>query len=247
VGNPKITKMKQFIFILITFLILTNVSGQVTELNFSLNSGLYSYYGISAESATSINYDDQTKSGYTNNPYGSKVGLCYGFSLNIKRITKSNFIYGFDFGYESLRSNVSIDKISGVTSFKLMAYEIGATGQTYLINNNLNLNPFIGYRFLTRNIPIDLAGGFDYGYILKSRESGEARATNGMNYTTSMDRKDISFDIRPRIQFSTDYKKIGIYIGYSFGLINYMMFYKSDAVNEVYSRIIRFGITYQIK
>jgi hypothetical protein len=58
----------------------------------SLNSGLYSYSGLSVNGTTSINYDDQTNSGYTNNPYGSKVGICYGLSLNIKRVTAKNLI-----------------------------------------------------------------------------------------------------------------------------------------------------------
>jgi hypothetical protein len=57
----------------------------------------------------------------------------------------------------------------------------------------------------------------------------------------------MSFDFRPGFQFSADYKRYGLYVGYSYGLINYMMGYKSDAINGAYSRIFRFGVTYQIK
>jgi len=62
-----------------------------------------------------------------------------------------------------------------------------------------------------------------------------------------MDRTGITFDFRPRIQFDVDYKKFGLYVGYSYGLINYMMYYDGDAILESYARFFRFGITYKIK
>ena len=236
--------MKQLFLTMITFLTLTNVFGQKTELRASLNSGLFSFSGVSSEATTSINYNDQTKSGYTNNPYGSKVALCYGVSLNLKRITKRNIIFGLDLGYETLRSKITIDRIDGYNGTS--TYQYNASGKTFLNNSFLNFNPFIGYRFIVNNICIDLTGGFDYGYILKAKEDGHATATNGIKYTTSMDRKDVTFDLRPRIQLSTEYKEIGLYVGYSYGLIDYMMNYKGGT-NEASARLLRFGITYQIK
>ena len=236
--------MRLIFLTLLAFLILINISGQKTELNISLNSGLYSYSGISAQSATSINYNDQTKSGYTNNSYGSKDGICYGLSLNIKRVTTRNFILGLAIGYESLRSKVSIDRIDGYNGTS--TYQYGATGHTFLNNDNLNLNPFLGYRINVKAISFDLSGGFDIAYILKSTENGNATATNGIKYSTTLDKTDRSFDFRPRIQFSADYKRYGLYVGYSYGLINYMMWAKGDAVFEVYSRLFRFGVTYEI-
>ena len=237
--------MRQILLVFFTFLILTKTFGQKTEILGSLNSGLYSYSGTSAQSVTSINYDDQTKSGYTNNSYGSKDAICYGFSLNIKRVTTRNFIFGLDIGYETLRSKVSIDRIDGYDGTS--TYQYSATGQTFLNNNNLNFNPFFGYRINVKDISFDLLGGFDIVYILKSAEIGNATATNGIKYSTSVDKTDMSFDFRPRLQFSADYKRYGLYVGYSYGLLNYMMWTKGDAVFEVYSRLFRFGVTYKIK
>jgi len=235
--------MRYIFLVIIAVLTLTNVSGQKTELRASLNSGIFSFSGVSSKATTSINYDDQTKSGYTNNPYGSKVALCYGVSLNLKRITKRNIIFGLDIGYETLRSKISIDRIDGYNGTSV--YQYNASGQTFLKNSFLNFNLFIGHRYIIDNIYIDVTGGFDYGYFLKATEDGSAKAY-GKQYNTSVDRKDITFDFRPRVQLSTEYKEIGLYVGYSYGLIDYMTHYKGGE-NGASSRLLRFGITYKIK
>jgi len=239
--------MKRIGLIIISLQILISVFGQKTEFGCSFNSGLFSYAGKSAVGTSFINVDDNATTGYTNNPYGSKNGLCYGVSLNLKRITKIHFIYGMDIGYENLRSMVSINEVFGL--YDLHTYQYAATGQTYLNTNFLNFNPFIGYRLNIKTVSFDLTGGIDYGYILSSNENGNAISTYGVKYTTStsMNRKNISSDIRQRIQISAKYKKYGLYIGYSYGLSDYLNHMESDSYEECYSRLIRFGITYQIK
>jgi hypothetical protein len=242
--------MKTKVLIFITSLILSNLYAQKTELRVSLNSGLFSFSGQSAERTSQLNIYNQSNSGYTNNPYGSKNGLCYGFSLNLKRITKQNTIYGLDFGYETLRSKISINIVSGdfVSIFMGNPIPMGgkvASGETFLNSNLLNLNPFVGHRFNSKKFPIDLVGGFDIGYVLSSKEIGNATAVDGTKYSSSVGRKTINIDFRPRIQVSTDYKKIGLYLGYSLGLVNYKSGYVGGT-NEAFSKLIRFGITYKI-
>ena len=122
--------MKKVFLVIISFLILTNISGQNMEYGCSLNSGLFSYSGQSSVGTSFINIYDNTKTGYTNNPYGSKSGLSYGLSFNIKRITKINFIYGLDIGLESLRSRVSINEVFGY--IPTVPYQSFAPGQTFL-------------------------------------------------------------------------------------------------------------------
>ncbi|QKJ61910.1 outer membrane beta-barrel protein [Flavobacterium sp. M31R6] len=224
---------------------MSNIYGQKTELRVSLNSGLFSFSGQSAAENSQINlYDQSSNTGYTNDPYGSKNGFCYGVSLNLKRVTKSNVIYGIDFGYETLRSKVSIQSVNGFDGTSPFAKN--ASGQTFLNINSLNLNPSVGYRFNINKFPLDLVGGFDIGYILKAREIGNATDMDGIEYSTSLDRKTINYDFRPRVQISTDYKKFGLYLGYSIGLSNYLEGY-IGGVNEAYSRMMRFGITYKLK
>jgi hypothetical protein len=236
--------MKNKIAFLFTFLALSTIYGQKTELRVSLNSGLFSFTGQSAAEVSQINLNNQSNTGYTNNPYGSKNGLCYGVSLNVRRVTKNSIIYGIDFGYETLRSKISLNSINGFDG--TATYQKEASGETFLNNKSLNLNPFGGYRFSINKFPLYLVGGFDIGYILDTREKGNATATDGIEYSTSLDRKTIKQDFRPRIQISTDYKKFGLYLGYSVGFVNYKEGYLGG-INEAYSKIIRFGLTYQIK
>lgn len=239
--------MKKILFCylnLFVFFALSNMYGQKTELRASLNSGLFSFTGKSSAKVSQVNLDNQSNSGYTNNPYGSKNGLCYGVSLTLKRVTKNSIIYGVDFGYETLRSKISLNAVNGFDGISTFQKE--TSGETFLNYNSLNLNPFGGYRFNIKEFPLDLVCGFDVGYILDSREKGNATATDGVEYSTSLGRNTIKRDFRPRIQISTDYKKFGLYLGYSVGLANYKEGY-IGGVNEAYSEIIRFGLTYQIK
>jgi hypothetical protein len=236
--------MKQLLFILTFLLLLINLSAQKTELRGALNSGLFSFSGHSSGRKTSINWNDQTNSGYTNNPYGSENALCYGFSINLKRVTKKHFLLGFDLGYESLRSKISIDKIDGYDGISV--YQFAAAGKTFLNSSFLNLNPFFGYRIDSKNISFDLTGGFEVGYCLNASEKGTATDSKGNRYSTSRDSKSLRTDIRPGIHVAAYYHKFGLYTGYSFGLVNYMMYVKGDGVWESYSRLVRFGVTYRI-
>ena len=225
-------------------MVYINAFGQKTEFTGSLNSGLFAFSGLSAWSTTSINWDDLTNSGYTNGSYGSKSALCYGISINVKRVTKRNFLFGIDLGYETLRSKIKIDRIDGYTGNS--TYQYSATGKAIMNSHCLNFNPFLGYRIKSGDISFDITPGFDIGYSLSATEQGNATATNGIKYSVSQDCKTIGVDIRPAFKVSAKYKKVGIYSGYSYGLLNYEMWVKGDGRWESYSRLVRFGVTYQI-
>lgn len=236
----KITTMKKLLFTIIALCCLNLSYGQKTEIRVSLNSGLFSFAGESAQSVTGINYNELTNSGYTNNPYGSRGRLGIGLSGNIKRLSTKNRIVGADLGYEWLRSKIKINHIYTYPE------SLDAKGRTYLNANFLNLFVFMGYRLPVNKINFDFTGGADIAYCLSSKEDGRATATDGTKFITSTERKTISFDIRPRIQISANYNKTGAYIGYSFGLANYKSDY-DGGTNECYARLLRFGFTWQIK
>ena len=236
--QPKTTIMKKILLTLIAVCALTLSYGQKTEFRISLNSGLFSFHGKSAEKISFINYNDKTQSGYTNNPYASENGLCFGLSGNIKRVTIKNFIFGIDLGYEVLRSKIQIDEIFGYTGSS--TYQIPAKGQTFFKYSCINLNPFWGYRLATKPINFDLTGGLDLGDCLRTKEDGTATAANGVSYIASGNRNIIKFEIRPRIQIAADYKKFGAYLGYSFGFLMH-------STNGCHERLLRFGLTYQLK
>jgi hypothetical protein len=235
--------MKKAFFIIFCFALLTHSFGQKTEFRIALNSGLFSFSGQSAEAETFINYSPFSSS-YTNNPYGSKNGLCYGISANLKRINKTNLILGLDLGYEILRSKIRVNSI--IDNSGIVYYNYSANGQTFLNYGFINLSPQFGYRLNTKKVSIDLLVGLDFAFCLSATEKGNATTTNGKEFTTSVDRKTLNTDIRPRFQVSTNYKKMGAYLGYSLGLANYKSGY-AGGTNECYARLFRFGLTYQIK
>ena len=79
------------------------------------------------------------------------------------------------------------------------------------------------------------------GICLNSREHETGTMDNGIKYEYYYALpKNPNLDIRPRIEFTSYYKKFGLTIGYSLGLTNY-----SDAGLGAYSRMIRFGISYK--
>ena len=236
--------MQKTFLILLTVLFLTKAFGQKTEFRLAFNSGLFSFSGQSAGKYSYMIFSNPTNYGYTNNPYGSMSGLCYGLSGNLKRVTKKNVVLGLDMGYETLRSKINISAINDYTDTSTNKYT--ATGQTFLNYNFINFYPYIGHRFSIRKVALDIVGGFDFAYCLKATEKDDASANNGTKCTNSVDRKTINTDIRPRIQFSADYQKIGIYVGYSYGLANYMSGYVGGT-NECYARLVRFGLTYRLK
>lgn len=234
--------MKKLLLTVAALLTLILAHGQKTEYRLSFNSGLFSFGGPDAEKSTFINYNNQTQSGYTNNPYGSKGELSYGLSANIQRVTKQNFIMGLDLGYEILRSKISIRSIFGqpVNEYS----NLSAEGETYLKSDFTNIYPFIGYRILDKSITLDLTGGIDIAHCLSTKEDGEATDSNGKKYEISRDRKTINNEVRPRIQLSTGFKKTGLYVGYSYGLANYQKDYIPQF--KSYAKFIRFGLTYKI-
>ncbi len=235
--------MKKVILILISIIFLTVGYSQSSEYSFRLNSGLFSFSGHSSESTTFINYRLDKNDGYTNNPYGSKMGLSYGISANINRISKHNIIFGFDLGYELLRSKIDIYGVweSGGIKNEMVA----ANGHTSLNYSFINTFPYFGYRFTISKINIDLSGGIDFAYCLSANEKGSATSET-RDYNTKRDRKTIDTELRPRIQLGFYKGNIGIYFGYSKGLRNYKSGYVGGT-NVAFGNLIRFGLKYKIK
>lgn len=242
--------MKNFYFTLFALLFSATAFGQKTEFSIGLNSGLFSFAGSRASGTANIYSYPQTDY-YTDLGFGAKKALSYGVSLNLKRVTKRKMLLGVNFGFEVLRSKASVDKVYESND----TVGLDATGKIFDNNSFLNLNPYIGYRFAFRHFSLDLTGGFELAYNFKETTRGKATATNGKKYTV-FDRTtpSVGFDLRPGVQLSANYKKLELYVGYSYGLVDYMMWTKTEVypgVNYVtpdaYARLLRFGVTYKIK
>jgi len=241
--------MRHFLLTVITLTLFGNVSGQKIEFSASLNSGLFSFIGGYAVKTTFLQTGSNSIGpAIIGNSLGAKGGLCHGGSVNFKRIIQKKYFFGVDLGYEVLRSRAEITQVyehtpnpsgSGFTSVVL-----NITGNAFTNNSFINTNPFVGYRCKYKQTNFDLIAGMDIGYYLKVSERGNAKKTDGTNYEIDYSNvyKNINFDFRPRFQVSSNYKKLGVYFGYAYGVSSY------DPMNLHIrtSRLIRFGLSYQL-
>ena len=241
--------MKNFFTILLLILTLTKGYSQKTELKICLNTGLFSFTGNAATTNTYI-YSSQPFFIGTINPYGEKSGLSGGLSLNLQRVLKENIILGVNAGYQSNQSKVLINAVAYEDLATPMVV-VNAKGQSYITNSSIMVNPFCGYRFQINKIPIDVVGGINLDFISNTKEKGNATDANNVEYNVAADMKTINLDVSPKIQLATEYKKFGLLVGYSRGLVNYKSGYdgnpNSGETKEVYSKNINFGITYRLK
>lgn len=227
-------------------LILLLVAGpfctaQERQISFHLNSGLFSFGGFSANESSFVVVSDVGSSAYTNNPYGKNSSISWGLGAQIQKITKKNFIYGIQLGYESLSSKLAIDY-----AYHNVTYYIDE-GETILTTNFFNIYPSLGQRFkFFKGVDTDLLAGFDFGLGLSTKEHYSLTSTQGDELSGTNDRETPNLDFRPRIEIVNYYKTFGFTIGYSYGLTNYQP-EMTGANREVYSRYLRLGLSYRLK
>lgn len=228
--------------LLVLLLCAAHVSfAQKSELNISAYSGLFSFRGDGASSRSYITAFIPSDPGiFTANPYGRKSSFSYSVELQGQRITKQNIIYGAGIAFESLKSKVYSDTMSGGD----LVYFVQRTdAKTTLKNTFVTVNPFAGYRFSHNNIAVDLVGGLDLAFCLRSVEKGETRPDNENNLSFANKLSKPALDVRPRIHCRIAYKKVGINAGYSLGLVNFQNHYYPKA----FTSFLRLGLTYRVK
>ena len=110
----------------------------------------------------------------------------------------------------------------------------------------VNLNPYLGQRFYFKKFSLDASGGVDLAYMYSSQITTDISTGNGITNISVNQYREL-LDIRPRIQISANYKKFGVYAGYSFGIKNYVNSPLINYSDGAFTRQIRFGISYKIK
>ncbi len=260
--------MKYTFLTLIAILLTVQLYAQKIELSVQANSGLYHYGGKGATSTTAIN-DAGIAAAYFNNPYGNKNGVAYGAGIQAQHVAKGGFIVGLQGGYEFLKSEADITEVhyppvpQGFYG-PFAAYQSPATGHAYLQNQNINLNPYIGYRLSVKAVKIDLMPGVDFGFNLNSYQKGSATVTNSTlnqgnvstgngstTYLVDQKLKAAPTDIRLRFGAAAWYKRFGLTLSYAHGLKNFAsgLVYvdnNPEPAPEVHSELFRFGIAYRI-
>ena len=233
-----------FIFILIV-LFSTQIFGQTTEYSVQLTSGFFSFRGRNAATSTYyITNDFSTLKGAADNPYGRLSGFSYGFALQAQRVTKWHFIYGLQAGYESLSSKARIDDIATFLMGPYLNISISRDSKAILTNQFIIFHPFAGSRLnIIKGIKTDFTFGADFGFCTSSEETDIVHTDKGNADMKSKLAKP-KVDSRLRVDFINYYKRIGLTIGYSYGLTNYEA--KMIPGGKVYSQMFRLGLVFKL-
>jgi hypothetical protein len=234
---------KKVLLLLCALFQISFCPAQTTDLALELNSGLFSFGGASAERTSFINLSDVANmSSAANNPYGRRSGTSFGFAMQLRRITKSNFLFGFQAGYESLASKIKIDGAFGESATVMVVND----GKAILRNEFVNAYPFAGKRFQVFGpVSTDLSLGLDLGFGLSSKECSEFSSDQDKHYTFTAERRKPDIDWRPRLELVNYYRRVGLSLGYSFGLTNYTSrMVGANRTNQ--SRYARIGLNYLI-
>ena len=195
--------MKKSLLVLFSFCIFSNAFAQKTEFRVALNSGLFSFGGGAAADQTSeiqfLSSNNTIQSEGLLNIHGKALNLFNGVSLNVTRVTKKDFIFGLDFGIESLKSNLEINSIiQGQINSPTPATIKNAEGKTILSFRSVNLNPYVGHRFYFKKFSIDATGGVDLAYMYNSHITTDISTGNGITNISVNEYREL-LDIRPQI------------------------------------------------
>ena len=243
--------MKTLLLTFLSFFVLMHLSAQNIELSVQANSGLFHYSGNSAVSTSAIYQGSTPQQNYTNNPYGGKNGFSYGGDIQAQYVSKNGFIWGLQAGYEVLRSKLDVIGYNPITFYlspgpNSIGYQIPVKGQTFLQDQDIDFNPYIGYRLLIGKIKLDLMPGIDLGFDMNSYDKGKATDNDGTVYRTDLKLLNPPTDVRFKLGVAATYKRFGITAAYLHGLTN---LYKNTTVNgsdDAHSELLSFGITYRI-
>ena len=246
--------MKKILLTLAIVFLITQLRAQNFEVSIQANTGLFHYGGSSATAVSFIQEAYTDKLDYTNNPYGSKNGFSYGLDVQAQHVSKSGFIIGLQAGYDILRSKENINDYDPLTFILYTGanwtgdyqIQIPVKGQTVLQNQDINVNPYIGYRIQTKKIKIDVLPGIDLGFNINSYDKGKGTDSEGNVYRTDLELTNAPTDVRFRLGVAAWYGRFGITAAFSYGLTNLD---KSNIGNDPYnahSELLRFGITYRL-
>lgn len=231
----------------LTFLVLCiNISwAQKTEFSAALSGETYNFRRPNSVKPPTLFYSTSTLGTFSTFQFGSNLG--FGVSTSWKRITKNNLIFGFEAGLDILRNKVQQNPRLFFTADELTKIILMPNEFVFNLNTNfLNFSPFLGSRFTEKPISLDFTIGMDIGYFVNSSVGVYDFAVNEL-IKTSVQSKNylVDFDFRPRVKIDVNYKKYSLNVSFAQGISNYLSRYP-NANRQAYSRVLRFGLAYQI-
>ncbi|MBX0331645.1 hypothetical protein K3G39_00180 [Pontibacter sp. HSC-14F20] len=237
--------MKKVYLLLLTLGSATVVFGQKMEYSAQLNSGLSRFGGESATRSTMmLVHGSRQEFVHTSNPYGSRYNATYGASLQGQYVTARGFLLGAQVGYEQLRSRANIDRIYGLADYS-SSITTPADGKAVIVANNINVQPYLGWRIMHGVLDLDLTVGSDIALNHRQVEKSEATTEDGTEFKIKQEYGILHTDFRPRLGL-TGYKgHFGASLSYAHGLRNHRA--NMDGANmKLYTQVLRIGLLYRL-
>ena len=236
--------------VVIGFLLVSSLmaNAQYNELSAQLGSGLFSFHGskVVQESFFNIVRDAVPPPpvgsySYTNDPWSSRSGFSWGVTMQAQHVARKNFISGLQLSYESMATRTKI--VSGSDQGNFIPFQKGNATFTY---EYINVHPFLGQRFGNRNLSVDVTVGLDAAIGLYNWENGRATTAANELYLTYRKRSIPGLDLRPRLNATAYYHKVGLSFSYAHGLTNYSAGLVGVSSAETTSQIWRVNAVYRI-
>lgn len=239
--------MKKQLFLLPLLALAQPVAAQHTELVGRFGLGLFQFAGPDAEATSFINYSNFRgyDSGYTNSPFGSRLGTGFALGGRVQRVGRRQGLLAFDLGYDWLRSRLAITDLYYSAGYSNQRY--AAAGTTYLRTQNLTAFLGLGHRFRLATLRLDVLAGPELAGIFSVREKGSGTYNGSSAWATDLDRGlSFPFDARLRADATVWQRRMGFNASYSVGFANYQSGL-AGASPKVYSRTLRLGLAYRLR
>lgn len=239
--------MKKLLLLVPLLALAAPVAAQNTEIIGRAGLGLMCYGGQDAVGNASVNYSvyNGHESGYTNSPYGSRLGAGVALGIRAQRVGQRKGLLAFDLGYDWMHSRtkvVVVNYYDGASNTPR-----AAQGTTYLQTQNLAAFLGLGHRFELPAFSLDVLAGPEIAWVFGFRENGSGTFDGSHAWATSGDRSSsVGADARLRADATAWFHRVGATVSYSHGFINYQG-HLTGGSREVYARILRLGLAYRLR
>lgn len=238
------------IFYLLILLSWTHLAAaQHTELLGRAGLNFSRFVGSSVENTSNINmYSfNGANYGYTNNPYGSHLGLGAGLGVRLLHESRFPLLFALDLGFDYQRARTDIARV-GYYDDQAQAYRsFAADGHSYFKSKHADLFAALGYRLRLGEYHLDLLAGPELAAVFGRREAGQGTYNNTQNWLTDVDRGGgVPFDALLRADLTVWRGRAGLNASYAWGSVNYMGGLVGGGPHEAYDRSLRLGLVYRL-
>lgn len=221
---------------------------QHTELIGRAGASFFQYRGSGTEATSFVNYSNYAgyERGYTNNPYGSRLGTGFALGGRVQRVGRCQGLLAFDLGYDWARSRTAITALYYSAGYANTAY--AATGSAHLRSQDLTAFLGLGRRFRLAALALDALVGPELAGKLSVRETGHGTYNNGPAWATDIDRGSrFLLDGRLRADATVWRGRLGVNASYSHGFGNAQAGLVGGPARGAYARTLRWGLAYRLR